>query len=115
MQALAQDMGFNLKVRLWVDSNAAKAIVSRVGIGKFRHMEVKYLLTQLAHRTGRFEVKRVDGKHNPADMSTKPKSASEIVDMLLQVGCLLLKREEQLLEKWAYPPKMSSWADESGR
>jgi hypothetical protein len=38
--ALGMDMGFDFKLRLWVDSNAAKAIASRLGLGRVRHMEV---------------------------------------------------------------------------
>ena len=41
--ALAKDLGCDFKLRVWVDSTAAKAIVSRLGLGKVRHLEVKYL------------------------------------------------------------------------
>jgi hypothetical protein len=40
IQALAKDLGYSMKIRLWVDSTAAQAIVSRIGLGKVRHMEV---------------------------------------------------------------------------
>ena len=49
-QALAKDLGFDMNVFVWVDASAAKAIVSRIGLGKVRHMEVKYLWAQEAHR-----------------------------------------------------------------
>ena len=34
IQALAKDLGIDMKVRLWVDSTAAKAIVARIGLGR---------------------------------------------------------------------------------
>ena len=48
--ALGEDLGFKLKLKLWVDSNAAKAIASRLGLGRVRHMEVKFLWAQEALR-----------------------------------------------------------------
>ena len=76
IQALAKDLGLEMKIRLWVDSTAAKAIVARIGLGKVRHMEAKYLWAQQAHRDGRLEVRKMSGLVNPADISTKPKSAT---------------------------------------
>ena len=43
IQALAKDLGLAMKIRLWVDSTAAKAIVARIGLGKVRHMGVKQI------------------------------------------------------------------------
>ena len=41
VQALMLDLGWSVGLRVWVDSTAAKAIGSRVALGKVRHMEVK--------------------------------------------------------------------------
>ena len=40
VQSLAADLGWKLGLELYVDSTAAKAIASRLGLGKVRHMEV---------------------------------------------------------------------------
>lgn len=40
-QSLAADMGLNLGVELHVGSLAAKAIASRLGFGRVRHLEVR--------------------------------------------------------------------------
>jgi hypothetical protein len=55
-----------------VDSTAAKAITSRSGLGKARNFEVRHLWVQDAVSRGRFVIKRVLGKFNPADVLTKP-------------------------------------------
>ena len=89
IQALAKDLGYSMKIRLWVDSTAAKAIVSRIGLGKIRHMEVKYVWAQEAHKIGRFEVRKVHGTRNPSDINTKPKTASEMADLLEKAGSWL--------------------------
>ena len=84
--SLARDLGFEFKLRLWVDSNTAKAIVSRLGLGKVRHLEVRYLWAQEALRAKKFEVRKISGETNPADILTKLMSASEMVAKLAAVG-----------------------------
>ena len=72
VEALAKDLGWQVKVQLMVDSTAAKAIASGSGLGKVRHLEVRHLWVQDAVARGRFVIKKVLGKLNPADVLTKP-------------------------------------------
>jgi hypothetical protein len=92
IQSLAKDMGYDLKVRIWVDSTTAKAIAARIGLGKVRHMEVKYLWAQQAMKNKRFEVRKVPGEKNYADIGTKPKSAKEMMELLDKMGARLIQR-----------------------
>ena len=114
IQALAKDLGIDMKVRLWVDSTAAKAIVARIGLGRVRHMEVKYLWAQQAHKEGRFEVRKISGLTNPADISTKPKSATEMKAKIEKVGGCLVKRSGESSWERCVAEKLDSWADELG-
>ena len=41
LQALAEDLGWEVKVRVWTDSSAAKAVANRRCLGKLRHVELK--------------------------------------------------------------------------
>ena len=84
--ALAKDLGFDFKLRIWVDSNTAKAITSRLGLGKVRHMEVRYLWAQEALRKKRFEVRKIKGDENPADVLTKALSARDMIGKMKTVG-----------------------------
>ena len=70
VQAVAKDLGWDMSIQIWVDSSAAKGIASRVGLGKLRHMEVSYLLVQQALRQRKFELKKILGLVNPADILT---------------------------------------------
>ena len=74
IQALMADMGFDAEVEVHVDSSSAKSISSRIGLGKLRHMEVKFLWIQEVVRTKRIRMKKVRGDSNPADILTKPQS-----------------------------------------
>ena len=66
MVALGRDLGYELSLRIWVDSTTAKAIVTRLSLGKVRHMEVKFLWAQEALRRKLFEICKSTGERNPA-------------------------------------------------
>ena len=82
IQALAADLGWAVRIRLCVDSSAAKAMASRSGVGRVRHMEVRFLWPQDVVKRKRLELKKICGKKNPADVMTKPLSHSVVRDLL---------------------------------
>ena len=87
-QALYQDLGVDVPVRLWTDSSAAVGITSRQGLGKLRHVDTKTLWLQQAARTGRVEVRKVAGLVNPADLFTKHSLSKERIHELVRLlGC----------------------------
>jgi len=94
MQSIMKDMGWEAKITVWVDSSAAKSIASRIGLGKVRHMEVKFLWLQEVVKAKRVEVKKVAGDKNPADVLTKPKSMKENEGFLAAVGVKVNSRDE---------------------
>ena len=65
-QALARDLGWDLKVKLGVDGSAAKATASKVSLGRVRHLEVRRLWLQDAVAKNKVELKKVRGKENLA-------------------------------------------------
>ena len=86
LQSLAVDLGWQFKVRLWTDSSSGKAVASRRGLGKIRHMEVKYLWLQETVRRHRLVMKKIPGKENAADILTKPLSKDEMARLLVRVS-----------------------------
>ena len=87
MQSLMRDMGWDAKIRLLVDSSAAKSIASRTGLGKLRHLEIKFLWLQEAVRRKKVVLSKVRGGVNPADVLTKPKSLDDM-KQLLDFSCI---------------------------
>ena len=77
MVALMRDLGWGPELRVHVDSSAAKSVASRVGLGKLRHLEVKFLWLQDAVRKKRLQLRKVRGGQNPADWLTKPGSTRQ--------------------------------------
>ncbi|CAK0851548.1 unnamed protein product, partial [Prorocentrum cordatum] len=71
MQSLCQGLGRDASLRIWSDSAAALGIMQRRGCGKVRHLETPTLWVQKALKDGRFQLAKVPGKSNPADLGTK--------------------------------------------
>ena len=86
VQAMAEELGWKMKVRVWTDSGGAKSAVSRRGIGRMRHMELKYLWIQEAVQRQRIHMRKVQGKFNPADHLTKPQNRIEYEELVKSVG-----------------------------
>ena len=55
----------------WTDSSAAKSFVSRRGLVKMRHLELRDLWLQREVGEGKVVVKKIPGAENLADAMTK--------------------------------------------
>ena len=71
IQAWGRDLGLEMKVRMHADSAAAIWICQRSGIGRVRHLAVGQLWIQEGLRRGDFELYKIAGNRNPADILTK--------------------------------------------
>ena len=78
LRSIAKDMGYDFNIRVHVDSSAAKAMVSRTGLGKTRHIQVENVWSQDVMRERFVSVKKIAGVINHADICTKPMSIAEI-------------------------------------
>ena len=98
LKAVAKDLNWEFKIIVYVDSVAAKGIASRVGIGKVRHLEVRFLWLQEVVQHRDVQIRKVLGTQNPADVMTKPTSFAEAVRLLKPVG---VRDEKRPRERWA--------------
>ena len=71
IQAMYSDFGESVKINLNTDASAAKAIASRRGLGKLRHLAVHLLWLQQRVASEDLSISKVKGEHNPADILTK--------------------------------------------
>jgi len=69
--SLAMDFGIRLNGLVHCDASAALGIVNRQGLGKLRHINVRYLWLQEKVRSKELDVLKVAGVDNPADLLTK--------------------------------------------
>ena len=87
-QALLQDLGITMGIRVWTDSIATIGICGRQGLGKLRHIDTRSLWLQQRLREGGIELRKIRGEVNPADLFTKHLSSEERVRSLCALfGC----------------------------
>ncbi len=95
-QALLGDLGVSVPLRLWTDSSAAIGICSRQGLGKLRHLDAHMPWIQQAVRSGRVDLRKVDGERNPADLLTKHSLTREKLQQLTKLyDCHFLEGRAQ--------------------
>ena len=70
---IMQEIGFVIteRIQLFTDSSAAKSFVSRTGLGRMKHLEIRDLWLQREVGLGKVLVNKVEGPRNPADLLTK--------------------------------------------
>ena len=86
VQALAEEMGWKMSMIVHTDSSAAKAVASPRGLGKLRHIELKYLWVQELVQDQRIVIKKINGLENPADCLTMPKNFKCFEPLLCRFG-----------------------------
>ena len=81
-----RSLGVHVGVSSFVDSSASKGIVSRVGVGKIKHLEVKHLWVQAFVRDGSVQVFKIPRKINTADLLTHSCTSAELYNHLSRMG-----------------------------
>ena len=89
MQSMMADLGVTTQVRVWTDSNAAKALASRRGLGKTPHVELRYLWLQEMTKSGRVKMRRIPGEQNLADHLMTGKAWHQIEMLIRGVGGIM--------------------------
>jgi hypothetical protein len=80
------DLGSSFGLEILTDASAAKAIASRSGLGKTRHIQVHFLWVQERVKRGDLEVKKCWGGENPADLLTKYLNRDQMSKSMLLFG-----------------------------
>ena len=68
---LLADLGVEAKATVHTDASAAIGIARRAGLGKLRHLNVRYLWLQQELHGSEMSLHKVHGLENPADLVTK--------------------------------------------
>ena len=67
----ALPQGFQVKLEVLTGSTANLGMHNRIGSGRVRHLDVKWLFTQEAVHAGRVSLKKVGTYSNVSDLTTK--------------------------------------------
>ena len=85
--AMAADMSKVVKPRVRVDATASKAVASRRGAGRVRHLHTEVLWVQEAVARRELTIVKVPGVENPAGKGTKHLAQKEMHECLERAGC----------------------------
>jgi len=77
-----------LPISIGTDSDAGRALSTRRGVGRVRHLEVRQLYIQKLTNDGRVKVYRRPGSENEADIGTKPLERELLFKHLRSLGTM---------------------------
>ena len=92
LQAFLRDLGLEFEVVIESDSTSAKAFASRLGLGKQRHVQTRYLWIQAMVSSGRVKIVKVATHSNVSDILTKAIEGVSLRRHLLVLGYLDAER-----------------------
>lgn len=78
LQSLLRDLGIELDIRIHTDATTGRAIATRRGLGKVRHIAVNELWMQEKVANGMMSIHKIKNKFNLADLLTKYLSKDDI-------------------------------------
>ena len=87
LQSIARDLGFEWRLAVHSDASAAIGICRRKGLGKIRHLAVADLWIQDKTRAKDFELAKILGADNPADILTKYVPREVLEKHLITMQC----------------------------
>ena len=86
LRSMVGDLGLEMTLRVHTDSDACRGTCNRTGLGRLKHLQVEHLWIQDAVRNRRFDLVRINGTENPADLMTKVLGRQRIDELLARLG-----------------------------
>ena len=85
-RSILQELGETVEFEVKCDSSAARAMANRVGLGRTKHVDVKYLWVQqvIQHRLAR--VAPVSSNENLSDIGTKRVPGDRLQELCRNIG-----------------------------
>ena len=83
----------DVKMTICTDSDAARGMIHRVGCGRVRHLQTRYVWHQQALREGQFNVVRCGTKENPIDLGTKVLEREAMASCMSKLAIVLASDE----------------------
>ncbi len=91
MRSLIRDLGRNCKISVGVDAAATIGVVKRHGVGRVRHLDVRFLWIQERIQSGDFHIWKVPGTENPADLMTKFLGSEQVHAALVSMNAWFME------------------------
>ena len=91
LQALLADLGITTKIVVGMGATAGKAMASRRGLGRAKHIHVQYLWIQSVVASGAVELKKIPGESTRSDLLTRHLAAPRMEKQLHAIGFAFAK------------------------
>ena len=94
-RSILQELGETVEIDVKCDSSAARAMANRVGLGRTKHVDVKYLWVQqvIQHRLAR--VAPVSSNENLSDIGTKRVPGDRLHELCRNIGLSFAENRHQ--------------------
>ena len=112
-QAFFEDWDLQLALRVHSDSSSAKAFAKRLGLGRQRHVQTRFLWLQERVRRRHLSVLHIEGKKNPADLFTKALTRNEIIMHSEKLGSKFYDKDDDVETSMQSLRVSSPWAASS--
>jgi hypothetical protein len=97
-----------------MDSDAGRSLATRMGVGKQRHIQTRWLWLQERVRGGELQVRRVDGEQNVSDLGTKHLDARRRDYLMNLMGLKMGRRQTSSMQGVAMVACLGQAADAAG-
>ena len=92
-------MGQSTRMKVWLDSSAARGVFQRQGVGRIRHLEARSLWVQEGLKKKEFELEAVRSEENSADIGTKALNEAKLVRRRKDIGMMSQEKFSNLEPK----------------
>ena len=82
LRTLLADLGVDANIKILTDATTGKAIASKRGLGRVRHIDVSELWIQERVKSGDIEIQKIKNLFNPADLLTKHSAEAAMLQCL---------------------------------
>ena len=97
-KALLAELDLHVRIVIYVDSSSCIAMMHKKGLGRLKHLDLKYLRLQDLVQEGVIEVRHVVSSRNLADVMTKYMAAAQMTQLLQPLGVAQV-RDVQTVEQ----------------
>ena len=101
-------MGQPTRMKIWLDSSAARGVFQRQGVGRIRRLEAKSLWVQEGLKKKEFELEAVRSEENTADIGAKALNETKLVKHRKGIGMMSQEKFMNLEPKTEFDGSVGS-------
>lgn len=113
IRTILEELGFTSQIQVYSDSSAARAMANRLGLGRTRHIAVKYLWIQDLIAAGLIKLIRIESKLNLAGVGTKGLNALRLRMLCEMIGLQFSEAQSAVEQVYSKDLILFEWCCDS--